>query len=89
MIQIHSTGRPVLIDEVVRGDKIIHEGTVYDVTVNSLIGSYCRLATFTIFGFQTLSLPAGTMVNLAERDSLENPATSMEIYLALKDKGAL
>lgn len=91
MIEIHSTGLPIRVDLVRVGDTIMLDaGTVF--TVDTII--HQRRGWFTIAGDAVSSPIAVTLfedeiVNFAEPESLEDPGVAMDIFLALKDKGAL
>jgi hypothetical protein len=91
MIQIHSTGRPVLAREVRVGDHIITPNAVVRVT-NILPMPWSGQHRFTgnsVFGREYLVFGSDEIINLAVEESLENPAVAMELYLAAKEKGAL
>jgi len=90
MIQIHSTGRPVLVSLVRVGDTILVDDTV--ILVDTIIrqnNGWRTLAGETVSGRTQIVLYNDEIVNFAEPESLEDPAVAMDIFLALKDKGAL
>ena len=90
MIQIHSTGTPVLVSTVAVGDKIIVDGSV--ITVECIINhgrGFRMLAGETIMGAWHESMWDNDIVHLAQEESLDNPATAMELFLALREKGAI
>jgi hypothetical protein len=48
-----------------------------------------RFTGNSVFGRESLVFGSDEIVNLADEESLENPATAMSIWLALREKGAI
>jgi hypothetical protein len=90
MLQIFSTGRPVLASDIRTGDVISVDGEIINVTDRHK-GSK---DTVTIWG-DILGQPwskqffVSDHVNLADEESLNDVSVSMDLYLALRDKGAM
>jgi hypothetical protein len=89
MIKVFSTGRPVDVADVRRGDVVLHDGQVFDVVSWYRSGNVCPITLQNDLRIVRLSPLAGTIMNLADEGSLEDPATAMEIFLALREKGAI
>jgi hypothetical protein len=92
MIQIHSTGRPVFAATLRPYDQIIVDGKVLTVLTVRALHDYAMVGLvvkpFTGEPYR-VAFRADSMVHLAQEESLDNPATACEVYLALTEKGAI
>jgi hypothetical protein len=91
MIQVFSTGTPVTASEVLVGDYIRTPNAVVRVTAILPMpwSGQHRFTGNSVFGRESLVFGSDEIVNLADEESLENPATAMSIWLALREKGAI
>lgn len=91
MIKIYSTGRPVDVQNVSVGDVLRENNAILTVLKVRMAAEELFEFTVELFDGSTKKIyrEMWDTVTLAQEEDLESPATAMDIFLALREKGAM